>query len=69
MACQEIVAIAAVKLVIGFLLVVSEMFVSNAVKLDTGQHSVDKLNVQLVMKMKKNPLKIMYKAKKQKIWN
>ena len=58
MACQEIVAIAAVKLVIGLLLVVSEMFVSNAVNLGTGQHSVFKLSVQLVTKMKKNPLKM-----------
>jgi len=67
LASQEIVAIAAVKSVIGLILVVSEMFVSNAVKLGTGQHSVGKLNVQLITKMKKNPLKMMYKANKQKI--
>ena len=59
MECQEIVAIAAVKLVIGLILVVSEMFVSNAIKLVTGQHNVEKLNVKLVLKIKNNPLKMM----------
>jgi hypothetical protein len=57
LACQEINASVAVDMVIGLLLVVKEMFVSDAVNLGTGQHNVIFTLIKLAQKMKIKPMK------------